>query len=84
MTMLRLGDVVELHGQQGRIIDVCPDTGDLILQQPRLICVPLAEARRLRCVERASPVRHYAMRLMAFALRVRDCGVRYAIEWPNN
>jgi hypothetical protein len=42
-----------------------------------------ADACGLRLVERASWVRRYAMKAKAFYLRVRDCGWRYAIEWPN-
>jgi hypothetical protein len=79
MMTLQVGDVVEFAGRQCRIIDVDPDTGDVVVLQPRLISVPLAETCRYRLVERASLLRRCAMRLMAFALRLRDCGLRYAL-----
>jgi hypothetical protein len=78
LAMIGLGDVVELQGRRGRVIEVCPDVGDLILQQRTLISVPLAEAYRCQIVARGSLLSRYAMRLRAFALRVRDCGWRYA------
>jgi hypothetical protein len=74
-----LGDLVELAGQQAEIIDVDPDTGDVVVLQPRLISVPLAETGRYRLVARASLLRRCAMRVRAFALKVRDCGLRYAL-----
>jgi hypothetical protein len=39
---------------------------------------------RIEMVERGAWLRRYAMKVKAFALRVRDCGLRYALSWPNN
>jgi hypothetical protein len=79
---LQLGDLIELvdscdatpQGNYGRVIDVCPDTGDLLVT--RFVSVP-AETR-LRLVLRASMLTRRAMQAKAFYLRVRDCGWRYA------
>jgi hypothetical protein len=77
-----LGDLGELaDGSQGRVIDVCPDTGDLLVLQRNVRSV---RPYQLRLIARASPLRRYAMKTKAFALRWRDCGLRYAIAWPNN
>ena len=76
-----LGDLGELaDGSQGRVIDVCPDTGDLLILQPNVKSV---RPYQVRLIARASLARHYAMRAHAFYLRVRDCGWRYALTWPN-
>jgi hypothetical protein len=80
--MYKLGDLVFANGAFRRVIDIDPDDNTLLLLSDVL------EVRtgrdRVEIVERASLLRHWIMRGHAFYLRVRDCGLRYAIEWPNN
>ena len=79
MTMqVRLGDLVELRGQQCQIVDI-DDNGDLVVRHCSVASVRSAESHRLRRVARASGMRRAAMRVRAFALKVRDCGLRYAL-----
>jgi hypothetical protein len=68
MMTLQVGDLVEI----GRIVDIDPVNGDVVVLQPRFISV---RPDRLRLVERGSAVRRLAMQAKAFALRIRDCGL---------
>ena len=79
MTMqVRLGDLVELRGQQCQIVDI-DDNGDLVVRHCNFASVRSAESHRLRRVASASAMRRGAMRVRAVALRIRDCGLRGAL-----
>jgi hypothetical protein len=79
MTTFKLGDLVATtHGAGlGRVVDVDPDDCNELL----IKCSHSVRVGRdpIELVERASPLRRWAMRVTAFALMVRDCGWRYAI-----
>jgi hypothetical protein len=77
MAMIRLGDVVEANGHLGRVVDVDPDDPEALLVET--VISAHVGRDRVEMVERASPLRHYAMRVRAFRLRARDCGPRYAL-----
>jgi hypothetical protein len=81
MTTFNLADLVQAHGQYVRISDIDPDDCNALLV--KVVREVRVGRDRIEMVERASLLRRYAMRLHAFALRVRDCGWRYAIAWPN-
>ena len=80
--MYKLGDLVFANGGFRRVIDVDPDDNTCLLVSD--VMQVRTDRDRVEMVKRASLLRHYAMRVHAFVLRVRDCGLRYAIEWPNN
>jgi hypothetical protein len=79
--MYKLGDLVFANGGFRRVIDVDPD------DNTRLLLSDVLQVRtdrdRVEMVERASLLRHWIMRAHAFMLRVRDCGLVYALTWPN-
>jgi hypothetical protein len=62
----------------GRVIDVCPDSGALLVESSSLLSCRQDEAR---LIKRAPLLRRYAMRAAAFYMLARDCGLRYALTF---
>jgi hypothetical protein len=79
--MYKLGDQVAVNGKLGRVTDIDPDDRHALLVET--IIQAHVGRDRVQMVERASPLRHYTMRVHAFMLRVRDCGLVYALTWPG-
>jgi hypothetical protein len=75
-----LGDVVKLaDGRRGLVIDIDPEDRNALLVESVHVHDVRVGRDRIEMVERASLLRRVAMRLKAFALKVRDCGLRYAL-----